>query len=295
MAKTTYPTDEKGVLLYADPEADEAVAGYLNADEGVLELRHHALGLKTLDLFRRDPTGLWNSLRSTDTLNVGDFLQVDSSAGEDYCRICFDAEADKIYLVSAPEVDYIDATGVVKIREYDRKTLAAKDYTVPNNTGVDLQSFISENRGTPLNGTVYGGSLYMVQDQAEQIYRFPLADPTDVQAVTMHGDDMAYLSDAHDGRLYCYYRTRAVVLNTGRTSCSPARRRATTTRRRAFHNSAGAGRAADAAAPLLRRQPHPYRACAAGKLSGDDQRLPKSVEKTADKTMKVIYTLRRGG
>ena len=49
MAKTTYPTDEKGVLLYADPEADEAVAGYLNADEGVLELRHHALGLKTLD------------------------------------------------------------------------------------------------------------------------------------------------------------------------------------------------------------------------------------------------------
>ena len=65
LAKTTYPTDEKGVLLYADPEADEAVAGYLNADEGVLELRHHALGLKTLDLFRRDPTGLWDSLGQT--------------------------------------------------------------------------------------------------------------------------------------------------------------------------------------------------------------------------------------
>ena len=140
LAKTTYPTDEKGVLLYADPEADEAVAGYLNADEGVLELRHHALGLKTLDLFRRDPTGLWDSLQSTDTLDVADFLQVDSSAGEDYCRICFDAEADKIYLVSAPEVDYVDAQGVVKVREYDRKTLAAKDYTVPNNTGVDLSN-----------------------------------------------------------------------------------------------------------------------------------------------------------
>ena len=115
LAKTTYPTDEKGVLLYADPEADEAVAGYLNADEGVLELRHHALGLKTLDLFRCDPTGLWDSLWSTDTLDVADFLQVDSSAGEDYCRICFDAEADKIYLVSAPEVDYIDARGVGQV------------------------------------------------------------------------------------------------------------------------------------------------------------------------------------
>ena len=49
------------MLLYADPEADEAVAGYLNADEGMLELRHHALGLKTLDLFRRNPTGLWTA------------------------------------------------------------------------------------------------------------------------------------------------------------------------------------------------------------------------------------------
>ena len=41
----------------------------------------------------------------------------------------------------------------------------------------------------------------------------------------MHGDDMAYLSDAHDGRLYCYYRTRAVVLNTGKNelfSCEAA-------------------------------------------------------------------------
>ena len=34
----------EGVLLYADPEADEAVAGYLNADEGVLELRHQRWG-----------------------------------------------------------------------------------------------------------------------------------------------------------------------------------------------------------------------------------------------------------
>ena len=36
---------------------------------------------------------------------------------------------------------------------------------------------------------------------------------------------MAYLSDAHDGRLYCYYRTRAVVLNTGKNelfSCEAA-------------------------------------------------------------------------
>ena len=257
LAKTTYPTDEKGVLLYAD---------------------------------------LWDSLQSTDTLNVADFLQVDSSAGEDYCRICFDAEADKIYLVSAPEVDYIDAMGVVKIREYDRKTLAAKDYTVPNNTGVDLQSFISENRGTPLNGTVYGGNLYMVQDQAEQIYRFPLADPTDVQAVTMHGDDMAYLSDAHDGRLYCYYRTRAVVLNTGKNelfSCEAAGYDNTTS---GFSTTAPV--LGEPLTPLRRyygdSRIRTERVLRANYLATIND-LPKSVEKTADKTMKVIYTLRRGG
>ena len=64
---------------------------YLFLANGFEEIE--ALG--TLDLFRRDPTGLWDSLQSTDTLDVADFLQVDSSAGEDYCRICFDAEADK--------------------------------------------------------------------------------------------------------------------------------------------------------------------------------------------------------
>ena len=198
--------------------------------------------------------------------------------------------------MSAPEVDYVDATGIVKIREYDRKTLAAKDYTVPNNTGVDLQSFISENRGTPLNGTVYGGSLYMVQDQAEQIYRYPLADPADVQAVTMHGDDMAYLSDAHDGRLYCYYRTRAVVLNTGKNelfSCEAAGYDNTTS---GFSTTAPV--LGEPLTPLRRyygdSRIRTERVLRANYLATIND-LPKSVEKTADKTMKVIYTLRRGG
>ena len=168
--------------------------------------------------------------------------------------------------------------GVVKIREYDRKTLAAKDYTVPNNTGVDLQSFISENRGTPLNGTVYGGSLYIVQ------------------AVTMHGDDMVYLSDAHDGRLYCYYRTRAVVLNTGKNelfSCEAAGYDNTTS---GFSTTAPV--LGEPLTPLRRyygdSRIRTERVLRANYLATIND-LPKSVEKTADKTMKVIYTLRRGG
>ena len=76
LAKTTYPTDEKGVLLYADPEADEAVAGYLNADEGVLELRHHALGLKTLDLFRRGRDSVGQGIRDAELLPLEEAQRV---------------------------------------------------------------------------------------------------------------------------------------------------------------------------------------------------------------------------
>ena len=41
----------------------------------------------------------------------------------------------------------------------------------------------------------------------------------------MHSDYMQPLCDAHDGRLYCYYRTRGVVLNTEKNelfSCEAA-------------------------------------------------------------------------
>ncbi len=48
---------------------------------------------------------------------------------------------------------------------------------MPNNTGVDLQSFISENRGTPLNGTVYGGSLYMVRTRLSRSIAFRWLTP----------------------------------------------------------------------------------------------------------------------
>ena len=98
LATNCYPTNEKGVLLYADPAADEAVAGRVDVENAALELRHHCLGLHTLDLFRRDTAGTWDSLLRTETLDITDFLQdVSVNAGR-YCRLCFDAEADKLYL-----------------------------------------------------------------------------------------------------------------------------------------------------------------------------------------------------
>ncbi len=76
----------------------------------------------------------------------------------------------------------------------------------------------------------------------------------------------------HDGRLYCYYRTRAVVLNTGKNelfSCEAAGYDNTTS---GFSTTAPVLGQPLTPLRLLRRQPHPYRACATGKLSGDDQR-----------------------
>ena len=112
----------------------------------------------------------------------------------------------------------------------------------------------------------------------------------------MHGDDMTYLSDAHDGRLYCYYRTRAVVLNTGKNelfSCEAAGYDNTTS---GFSTTAPV--LGEPLTPLRRyygdSRIRTERVLRANYLATIND-LPKSVEKTADKTMKVIYTLRRGG
>ena len=123
-----------------------------------------------------------------------------------------------------------------------------------------------------------------------------LAEELGAHVVTMHGDDMAYLSDAHDGRLYCYYRTRAVVLNTGKNelfSCEAAGYDNTTS---GFSTTAPV--LGEPLTPLRRyygdSRIRTERVLRANYLATIND-LPKSVEKTADKTMKVIYTLRRGG
>lgn len=295
IAKENYPTNEKGVLLYADPAADEAVAGRVDTANGVLELRHHCLGLKSLDLFRRDTDGTWNSLLRTDTLDISDLVQSTSANAGRYYRLCFDAELDKIYLVSMPEGSTLAAGARIKVREYDRTTLAAKDYTVPNNTGGTLRGIVSESRATPMNGTVYGGSLYMMAPGSYQLYRFPLEDPTDVQAVTMHKEDFQYLYDAHDGRMYCCYRTRGVVLNTERNEllgCEAAGSDTSTTGFCTLVPVLG-----EPVTPLRRyyeeSRMRTQRVVRANYLATIND-LPKAVEKTADKTMKVIYTLRKG-
>ena len=114
-----------------------------------------------------------------------------------------------------PEASTLAAGRVVKVREYDIRTLACTDWPpCPTTPAPPLRGTVSEAMGTPLNGTVYGGSLYLTAPGSYQIYRFPLADPTNVKAITMHGDNLQYLGDAYAGRLYCYYQTRCVVLNT---------------------------------------------------------------------------------
>lgn len=295
LATEFYPTTERGVLLYADPAADEAVAARVDAAGGVLELRHHCLGLHTLDLFRRNTQGTWDSLTDTQTLDITGFLQSVSANAGRYCRLCFDEQADKIYLVSTPEGSTVGTNGVIKVREYDRQTLESRDYTVPNNTGGTLRAAVSEAKSTPLNGTVYGGSLYMTAPSTYQIYRFPLADPTDVQAVTMHDDDLQYLSDAHDGRIYCYYRTRGVVLNTDKNELFSCEAAGYDTSTSGFATTVPV--LGEPVTPLRRyygdSRVHTERVVRANYLATIND-LPKPVEKTADKTMKIIYTLRKG-
>ena len=87
----------------------------MDTARGVLELRRHCLGLRTLDLFRRDTQGGWDSLVATDTVDISGFLQSVSGNAGRYCRLCFDAEADKLYLIAAPEGSTIAAGGSIRV------------------------------------------------------------------------------------------------------------------------------------------------------------------------------------
>ena len=111
----------------------------------------------------------------------------------------------------------------------------------------------------------------------------------------MHGDNLQYLGDAYAGRLYCYYQTRCVVLNTEKNelfSCEAA-----------CPNSSSAG--FSTTAPVLGEPLTPLRRYYSNQrvrtervlrvnYLGTINDLPRALEKTADKTMKIIYTLRKG-
>lgn len=287
-----YPADALGTVLYADPTADTVTVGRLTTGStAALTLQRHALNLHSIDLFRRGTDGAYNSKMDESVLSLSGFLQATGNACN---RLCCDAERRKFYLVSAPSGSSCSTSGQFKVREYDLDTLESTDYALPNNTGVKLKNAVAAAWETPLNGTVYDGWVYFVAYDGSAIYRVKLTDASAVQQVTLNGRMMTTVSDWHDGRLYFYDKSGSVVLNTAENALLGIEAAGTET---GTSHAVTVPVLGEPVAPLLRyiesSRVYTTRTLRGNYLATVND-LDASVEKTADKTMKITYTLRKG-
>ena len=79
------------------------------------------------------------------------------------------------------------------MRTYDRKTLEAKTYEFTNPTGVTLAGNVGgTSPGLRNTGRLLGGCLFMAgyatspSANAVPFFKIPLADPSNVTAITTH-------------------------------------------------------------------------------------------------------------
>ena len=284
-----------GRALYADPEADEVVFASLSGNN--LLLRHCAAHTKTLDLFETIHKA---AVKSVDTLDLTGFLQVTGSSAYSYAAPGYDADADKIYVV-ATSSSTVSTTGTIKVRVYDRKSLQAADYSFKNPTGVSLSGSVGGDRpALRPYGRVLGGNLYMRAASGGQIYKIPLSDPSKVTAIEMHGLTMPQFHDAHDGRIYYYgskNNTYGAVLNTAKNevlgieACYdgddyPPYAVPIVGEKAAIFNQRYSGSSGSSNESTVNRGIRRNYLATINDLGS-------AVEKTADQTMKITYTLRK--
>ena len=205
-----------GRPLYADPENDEMVFGAISNNKLVLR---YATALTTeIDLFNPINT---TRVKKTEERDLSDFLQVDHFS---YSAVSYDVDADKICVVSTPGADQLKTTGLIRVRTYDRKTLEEKTYAFTNPTGVTLAGNVGgTSPGLRNTGRLLGGCLFMAgyttspSANAVPFFKIPLADPSNVTAITTHDLLMPMFQDMHDGRIYFMgsrYTACGTVLNT---------------------------------------------------------------------------------
>lgn len=201
-----------GRLIFLDTEHDKAVFGKLTYanEKYTLTISEYSADLAEIDLFRNK--GAATRKKASTDIDVTSVILYNSY---DRIRITCDVEQGKFYLVSMPN-DSVKPNGTFNVREFDMNTYEFRDYTITNTTS-DTFSYSIFYSGSDhyLHGRVYGGSIYMRAGSPTKIYRIRLDSPADVVQINMNGIDMTNCQDAHDGRLYQYGGLDyGVVLNT---------------------------------------------------------------------------------
>lgn len=295
-----------GHLLELDESQDCFLLAQVNPDVPSVTLRRYPLKLKEASLFWARGSANLPPCRSENTVSLTPALLSTSTS---YLYACFDAERRKLYLISFP-TGQVAPNKELLVYEIDVDSFALQSYRITNQTGQTLQSVVSNNgTSTPsANGLIYDGWLYLwgttkAEDGSKRVFRIRLSDPGEIQEVTTNGLSMPYVHDAHDGRLY-YYQYQAggtdeepsVVLNTATNEMLTTQYNLTSRylynchavpirgRRILLGKSAIPSNTANVKGVTLGLRPT-YLATI--------NDLAQPVEKNADMTMKITYTLRR--
>ena len=203
------------------------------------------------------------------------------------------------------------ANAALQVIAVNLDTKAETVYPLTNQTGVTLAGrlagslsgqtlSLSRRVACPLGGYVYNGYLYMRSQNQEggayRYFRIALDDAGDVEEVACNGDQMPYVHDAYGGRMYSYTGNgspdHGVVLDTARNCLL---------RHEAFSSSATYNKRYD-----IRGRSILQLYCKDTGTGTDGvglslrpnylatvNNLGETVQKTADQTMKVTYTLTR--
>ena len=184
-----------------------------------LVLRYATALTTEIDLFNPINT---TRVKKTEERDLSDFLQVDHFS---YCAVSYDVDADKICVVSTPrhrpaENHRPDPRAHLRPQDPGGK----KTYAFTNPTGVTLAGNVGgTSPGLRNTGRLLGGCLFMAgyttspAAKAVPFLKIPLADPSNVTAITTHDLLMPMFQDMHDGRIYFMgsrYTACGTVLNT---------------------------------------------------------------------------------
>lgn len=209
---------EYGMPLEVDLDNDILLTARLTvgAAQKTLTLYKLEAGLRRLRLLQNTGASRTAKVIGSETYDLSAVVQNAASGWESCCRLSYDPEARRLYLVCTAG-GAVAANAQVKLWQLDPATGETGAVTVTNTTGGALEGTVSSapyNRGPLLNGMVYGGRLYLCQDGGGALYAFPLDDPTDVVEIERNGLEMTYVQDAYAGRLYGYDASNGYVLNT---------------------------------------------------------------------------------
>ena len=300
-------------LLEMDEEADELLLARPAAGaDGTLQLTLEAYPAYTrsLDLFWQRGTNKPPCKRSQ-TVTVQPLLK--ASAGTAYfLGWNYRPETRTLYITNTSGTQ-VAANAAFQVLAVSLDTRQVTVHSLTNQTGVALAgSGAGSLRGStlsmnlrparPLAGFVYDGAVYMRSYQRSgdlyRYFRIPLTDAGDVTEIDCAGLPFTYVNDAYAGRLYSY-----AAAGVGEGSYGAVLDTAKNRMRRTEVYSSGADYLK--IYPIRGRQ----LLCLACRDNGDKadgvvlsvranylatvNDLAEPVEKTADKTMKVTYILRR--